>query len=176
MLSCTRNQVEHSAAKGNLELVSTLLKAGGTGVPGQRGCRGRTLLDAAAEGGSERVVMAILKAGAKPDIRVRSGSKRRSVRCGREFSCEKAPGVFDILLKNVVSGNEKLSASRMYVLYAGCSVFGHVTFLVNIILPTEFFFPMAVPYTPSASGSGVCKAVRHSRLSSAAVAPRRRVF
>ena len=71
--------MEHAAAQGNLELVNALLKAGGTGAPGLRGCRGRTLLDAAAEGGNEKVVSAILKAGAKPDLSVRSGSKRR---CG----------------------------------------------------------------------------------------------
>ena len=70
-------QVEPAAAQGNLELVNALLKSGGTGAPGLRGCRGRTLLDAAAEGGNEKVVSAILKAGAMPDLSVRSGSKRR---------------------------------------------------------------------------------------------------
>lgn len=73
-----RGQVEHAAARGNLELVNTLLEAGATGTPGLRGCRGRTLLDAAAEGGNEKVVLALLRAGARPDVSVRSGSKRRS--------------------------------------------------------------------------------------------------
>lgn len=72
-------QVEHAAAQGKIDLVTALLKAGATGVPGPRGCRGRTLLDAAAEGGNERVVSAILKAGAAPDLSVRSGSKRRYI-------------------------------------------------------------------------------------------------
>lgn len=70
--------MEHAAAQGNIGLVNALLKAGATGGPGPRGCRGRTLLDAAAEGGNESVVAAILKAGAQPDLNARSGSKRRS--------------------------------------------------------------------------------------------------
>ncbi|CAM9285786.1 unnamed protein product [Ectocarpus sp. 4 AP-2014] len=73
-----RAPIEHAAANGNFELVTALLKAGGTGTPGLRGCRGRTLLDAAAEGGNEQVVSAILRAGATPDLCARSGSKRRS--------------------------------------------------------------------------------------------------
>lgn len=77
-------QIEHAAANGNFELVTALLKAGGTGTPGLRGCRGRTLLDAAAEGGNEQVVSAILRAGATPDLCARSGSKRRSVSRARD--------------------------------------------------------------------------------------------
>ncbi|CAM9144245.1 unnamed protein product [Ectocarpus fasciculatus] len=73
-----RAPIEHASANGNFELVTALLKAGGTGIPGLRGCRGRTLLDAAAEGGNEQVVSAILRAGATPDLCARSGSKRRS--------------------------------------------------------------------------------------------------
>lgn len=86
-------QVEHAAAQGNLDLVTALLSAGGTGTPGLRGCRGRTLLDAAAEGGNEKVVSALLKAGSRPDLRVRSGSKKRYVQVnmhGSSFRCRKS--------------------------------------------------------------------------------------
>lgn len=73
-----RAPLEHAAGQGNLELVTKLLNAGANGKPGMRGCRGRTLLDAAAEGGNEKVVGALLGAGAGKDVNVRSGSKRRS--------------------------------------------------------------------------------------------------
>lgn len=65
-----RPPLEHAAAQANHELVEKLLKAGANGKAGWRGCHGRTLLDAAADGGSERVVSALLDAGSKPDINV----------------------------------------------------------------------------------------------------------
>lgn len=73
-----RAPLEHAAGQGDLELVTKLLNAGANGKSGVRGCRGRTLLDAAAEGGNEKVVGALLAAGSGKDVNVRSGSKRRS--------------------------------------------------------------------------------------------------
>eukprot|EP00752_Nemacystus_decipiens_P014367 g12779.t1 len=84
-----RVPLEHAAARGNLNLVNTLLKAGADGSAGWRGCRGRTLLDAAAVGGSAGVVTALLGAGAQPDVNVVSLSPKRSALyvamvCGHE--------------------------------------------------------------------------------------------
>lgn len=73
-----RIPLEHAAASGDLGLVTTLLRAGANGKSGARGCRGRTLLDAAVESGNEKVVSCLLTAGAHADVNVRSGSKRRS--------------------------------------------------------------------------------------------------
>ena len=50
-----RAPLEHAAAQANYKLVEKLLKAGANGKAGWRGCLGRTVLDAAAEGGSEKV-------------------------------------------------------------------------------------------------------------------------
>ena len=73
-----RVPLEHAAARGNLELLNKLLEAGADGSDGWRGCRNRTLLDAAAVGGNEEVVSALLLAGAQPDINVVSASPKRS--------------------------------------------------------------------------------------------------
>lgn len=73
-----RAPLEHAAARGNLDLVTRLLKAGANGGAGWRGCRGRTLLDAAALGGNPDVVVALLKAGWRPDAKVVSASSKRS--------------------------------------------------------------------------------------------------
>lgn len=73
-----RVPLEHAAASGDLGLVTKLLRAGANGKSGARGCRGRTLLDAAAESGNEKVVSSLLAAGAYTDVNVRSGSNRRS--------------------------------------------------------------------------------------------------
>ena len=70
--------LEHAAARGNLDLVNSLLQAGVDGSAGWRGCRGRTLLDAAAVGGNPDVVTALLRAGAQPDVNVVSMSPKRS--------------------------------------------------------------------------------------------------
>lgn len=77
-------QVEHAAAQGKFNLVTALLKAGGTGASGVRGRGGRTILDAAAKGGNGNVVSAILNAGAKPDLGIRSGKKKRCCCVTRE--------------------------------------------------------------------------------------------
>ncbi len=73
-----RAPLEHAAARGNLDLVLRLLKAGANGSAGWRGCRGRTLLDAAALGGNPEVLSALLRAGCRPDVKVVSASSRRS--------------------------------------------------------------------------------------------------
>ncbi|CBN73782.1 ankyrin repeat protein [Ectocarpus siliculosus] len=73
-----RVPLEHAAARGNLNLVNSLLEAGADGSAGWKGCRGRTLIDAAALGGSEPVVSALLRAGAQPDVNVVSVSSKRS--------------------------------------------------------------------------------------------------
>ena len=84
-----RVPLEHAAARGNLDLFDKLLGAGANGGAGWRGCDGRTLLDAAALGGNEDIVSALLRAGAQPDVNVVSASSGRSalytaVSCGHE--------------------------------------------------------------------------------------------
>lgn len=57
------------AAQGSLGvLVDKLLGAGADGSAGYKGCAGRTLLQAAAVGGSKGVVSSLLRAGAQPDV------------------------------------------------------------------------------------------------------------
>lgn len=73
-----RAPLEHAVARGNLGLVNRLLRAGANGRAGWRGCRGRTLLDAAALGGSSEVVSALVRAGAGADVNVVSVSSGRS--------------------------------------------------------------------------------------------------
>ena len=73
-----RPPLEHAATRGNLDLVTRLLKAGAHGGAGWRGCRGRTLLDAAALGGNPDVVAALLQAGCRPDAKVVSVTSKRS--------------------------------------------------------------------------------------------------
>ncbi|CAN0135268.1 unnamed protein product [Ectocarpus sp. 4 AP-2014] len=63
-----RVPLEHAAAQGSLVLVDKLLGAGADGSAGYNGCAGRTLLQAAAVGGSEGVVSSLLRAGAQPDV------------------------------------------------------------------------------------------------------------
>ncbi|CAM9310581.1 unnamed protein product [Ectocarpus sp. 12 AP-2014] len=84
-----RVPLEHAATRGKLNLVNSLLEAGADGSAGWKGCRGRTLIDAAALGGSEPVVSALLRAGAQPDVNVVSVSSKRSALytatvCGHE--------------------------------------------------------------------------------------------
>ena len=73
-----RVPLEHAVARGNLDLVNRLLGAGANGRAGWRGCRGRTLLDAAAVGGNGEVVSALVRAGAGADVNVVSISSGRS--------------------------------------------------------------------------------------------------
>ena len=73
-----RVPLEHAAARGDFDLVDRLLKAGANGSAGWRGCRRRTLLDAAALGGNADVLSALLQAGCGPDVNSVSSSSRRS--------------------------------------------------------------------------------------------------
>ncbi|CAN0387269.1 unnamed protein product [Ectocarpus fasciculatus] len=73
-----RAPLEHAAAEGNLDLFTRLMDAGANGQAGWRGCHGRTLLGAAACGGSEKMVRTLLNAGATGDVNVRFGAKRES--------------------------------------------------------------------------------------------------
>lgn len=83
--------LEHAAACGNLDLVTKLLEArGGRSMSGWKGCRGRTVLDAAALGGNAKVVSVLLAPNrARWDLNVVSVSSGRSalylaVVCGHE--------------------------------------------------------------------------------------------
>eukprot|EP00752_Nemacystus_decipiens_P008626 g7703.t1 len=73
-----RVPLEHAVACGNLDLVNRLLGAGVSVRAGWRGCRGRTLFDAAAVGGNGEVVPALVRAGAGADVNVVSVSSGRS--------------------------------------------------------------------------------------------------
>ncbi|CAN0326528.1 unnamed protein product, partial [Ectocarpus sp. 8 AP-2014] len=72
-----RVPLEHAAAKGNLDLFTRLMDAGpgAYGEAGWRGCHGRTLLCAAA---CEKMVRALLSAGARSDVNVLFGAKLES--------------------------------------------------------------------------------------------------
>ncbi len=70
-----RTPLEHALAEGDGDLAMSLLKAGANGGAGWKGCDGRTLLDAAAEGGSDEAVSAVLKIGRLADLNAVSGSK-----------------------------------------------------------------------------------------------------
>ncbi|CAM9374444.1 unnamed protein product, partial [Ectocarpus sp. 8 AP-2014] len=89
-----RAPLEHAAARGNLGLVERLLKAGANGGAGWRGCRGRTMLDAAALGGNPDVMATLLASGCASDVNVVSVSSRRSTLhvasvCGHEAAAKK---------------------------------------------------------------------------------------
>ena len=73
-----RVPLEHAAADGNIGLFNELIGAGADGSAGWRGCEGRTLFDAAAVGGNEEVVSALVAAGAGPDVNVVSASSGKS--------------------------------------------------------------------------------------------------
>lgn len=73
-----RTPLEHALAEGDQHLASTLLSAGADGGSGWKGCDGRSLLDAAAEGGNSKSVSTLLEAGSLADLNVVSGSERRS--------------------------------------------------------------------------------------------------
>ncbi len=63
-----RAPLEHAAAKGKTDLFTRLMDAGADGSAGWRGCHGRTLLIAAAQGKGDKMVRRLLTAGAKPEV------------------------------------------------------------------------------------------------------------
>ncbi|CAB1105080.1 unnamed protein product [Ectocarpus sp. CCAP 1310/34] len=73
--------LERAAALGNRDLFYKLLEAGAYGSAGWRGCRDRSLIDAAAVGGNVDVVSGFLEAGAEPDVQVVSWSSKTSALC-----------------------------------------------------------------------------------------------
>ncbi|CAM9806724.1 unnamed protein product [Scytosiphon promiscuus] len=88
-----RAPLEHAAARGNGSLVTALLKMGANGSSeGPRGCGGRTLLDAAVEGGNADVVNTLLRAGSGPDVHVDAArrSPLHASICGGHLSAAKA--------------------------------------------------------------------------------------
>ncbi|CAM9620256.1 unnamed protein product, partial [Ectocarpus fasciculatus] len=88
-----RAPLEHAAAAGNLDLFTRLMDAGADGKAGWRGCHGRTLLGAAACGNnSDKMVQALLEAGAKRDVNAVFGIAEKSAlhvaaARGAEASC-----------------------------------------------------------------------------------------
>ncbi|CAM9531418.1 unnamed protein product, partial [Laminaria digitata] len=90
-----RVPLEHAAARGNLDLVTSLLDAGaGVKAAGWRGIRGRTLFDAAALGGNADVVSALLGTEARADAGVVSMSSGRSAlyaaaKCGHMAAAQR---------------------------------------------------------------------------------------
>ncbi|CAM9581200.1 unnamed protein product, partial [Hapterophycus canaliculatus] len=88
-----RPPLEHAAARGNGRLVTSLLKMGANGsTEGPKGCGGRTLLDAAVEGGNADVVNTLLRAGSRPDVNV-DAAKRSPLHtsiCGGHLATAKA--------------------------------------------------------------------------------------
>ena len=67
-----RAPLEHAAGTANHDLVEKLLKAGADGSAGWRGCDGKTLLHAGAEGGDDGVISALIRAGAGADMKAKA--------------------------------------------------------------------------------------------------------
>eukprot|EP00752_Nemacystus_decipiens_P017228 g15433.t1 len=120
-----RVPLEHAVVRGNLDLVNRLLGAGANGKAGWRGCRGRTLVDAAAVGGSGEVVSALVRAGAGADVNTVSVSSGRSAlytatflgheACARQLILSGADATFEdpvekcvVLTKAVQDRHERL--------------------------------------------------------------------
>eukprot|EP00752_Nemacystus_decipiens_P004952 g4505.t1 len=135
-----RVPLEHAAASGDFGLVDRLLLAGANGSAGWRGCRRRTLLDAAALGGNDEVVSALLQAGCGPDVNNVSSSSRRSA-----------------LYQSIV-GKHEAAATRL--IFAGADV--------NYVDPTDRATPLyAAAVTARQAGlvralliAGACPNVR----------------
>ncbi|CBN80099.1 ankyrin repeat protein [Ectocarpus siliculosus] len=73
-----RAPLEHAVAEGDNDLALALLKAGADGSAGWEGCGDRTLLQAAAEGGNEEVVLTLLDNGGVEELDVVSGDNERT--------------------------------------------------------------------------------------------------
>ena len=67
-----RPPLEHAARTADYDLVKKLLRAGADGSAGWKGCDGKTLLHAAAEGGDGLVVTALIRAGAGSDVNAKT--------------------------------------------------------------------------------------------------------
>lgn len=65
-----RAPLEHAAGSADRDLVEKLLKAGANGSAGWRGCDGKTLLHAGAEGGDEIIMTALIRSGGTVDLNV----------------------------------------------------------------------------------------------------------
>ncbi|CAM9617795.1 unnamed protein product, partial [Scytosiphon promiscuus] len=70
-----RAPLEHAAANGDKSLTQCLLEAGANGGAGWKGCDDRTLLQAAAEGGNQEIVSALLENGGLAELDAVSGEK-----------------------------------------------------------------------------------------------------
>ncbi|CAN0334585.1 unnamed protein product, partial [Scytosiphon promiscuus] len=72
-----RAPLEHAVAKGDKGLTQCLLKAGANGGSGWKGCYDRTLLQAAAEGGNQEIVYALLlEKGGLAELNAVSGERK----------------------------------------------------------------------------------------------------
>ena len=73
-----RVPLQHAAADGNEDLFNKLMGAGADVRANWRGWHGQTLLAAAARGNSKKIVLALLKAGAKAEVNARFGVRNES--------------------------------------------------------------------------------------------------
>lgn len=73
-----RVPLEYAAGSANYDLVKKLLKAGADCGVGCKGCHGKTLLHAAAEGGDGQVVTELIRAGAGADKNTKSSYTGRT--------------------------------------------------------------------------------------------------
>eukprot|EP00903_Cladosiphon_okamuranus_P014825 g13730.t1 len=151
-----RVPLEHAAARGNLDLVNTLLQGGADGRAGWRGCRGRTLLHAAAVGGNPGVVTALLRAGAQPDVNVVSMSPKRSALfvatvCGHEE-------VARLLIQAGADVSFRDAIERGSVLHEACC--GHEQLVKDLLVagadPNSDFGPRGSTPIHQAAGAGHC--------------------
>ncbi|CAM9207040.1 unnamed protein product [Ectocarpus sp. 13 AM-2016] len=73
-----RAPLEYAVAEGDKDLALTLLKAGANGGSGWKGCDDRPLLRAAAEGGNDEVVRALLDIEGMEEVDAVSGDEGRT--------------------------------------------------------------------------------------------------
>ena len=155
-----RVPLEHAVARGNLDLVKTLLEAGADGSAGWRGCRGRTLLDAAAVGGNPVVVTALLEAGAQPDVNVVSISSKRSSLYAATVSGHEEVARRLILAGADVKFEDPLD--QCTVLHKACCC-GHEQLVNDLLIrgaaPNSVFGPGGSTPLHQAAGAGQCGAV-----------------